>query len=143
MSFEQAKFVKLFTLVIPVSNQNKQVLLGKKRRGFGKGLYNGFGGKVEKGERILDAAARELYEESGLVVGVDHLEEKRCGVLQFVFRNDFEEEQDKKVQVPWQVHIFYINEFSGTITESEEMEPQWFDIENIPYSSMWKDDKFW
>ena len=41
--------VKLLTLVIPVDD-DKRVLLGLKKRGFGEGYYNGFGGKVEPGE---------------------------------------------------------------------------------------------
>ena len=41
--------VKLLTLVIPVDD-GKRVLLGLKKRGFGEGYYNGFGGKVEPGE---------------------------------------------------------------------------------------------
>ncbi|MDP4007437.1 MAG: hypothetical protein Q8P55_02500 [bacterium] len=40
---------KLFTLCIV--QQEGQVLLGMKKRGFGKGRWNGFGGKV-KGEPI-------------------------------------------------------------------------------------------
>ena len=42
--------VKLLTLVIPVDDDKKRVLLGLKKRGFGEGYYNGFGGKVEPGE---------------------------------------------------------------------------------------------
>ena len=42
--------VKLLTLVIPVDDDDKRVLLGLKKRGFGEGYYNGFGGKVEPGE---------------------------------------------------------------------------------------------
>jgi 8-oxo-dGTP diphosphatase / 2-hydroxy-dATP diphosphatase len=34
------------------------VLLGLKKKGFGKGKWNGFGGKVEKNETILEAAIR-------------------------------------------------------------------------------------
>ena len=34
------------------------VLLGMKKRGFGKGRWNGFGGKVEKDETIEEAAIR-------------------------------------------------------------------------------------
>lgn len=38
------------------------VLLGWKKRGFGAFRYNGFGGKVEPGETVAAAAARELLE---------------------------------------------------------------------------------
>ena len=33
-----------------------RVLLGMKKRGFGAGKWNGFGGKLERGESIYDAA---------------------------------------------------------------------------------------
>ena len=39
-----------------------------KKRGFGEGKWNGFGGKVEEGETILQAALRELKEECGASV---------------------------------------------------------------------------
>ncbi len=42
----------------------KEVLLGMKKRGFGQGKWNGFGGKVEPGETVEAAALRELEEES-------------------------------------------------------------------------------
>lgn len=42
--------------------------MGQKKRGFGEGYYNGFGGKVEQSETILDAAKREArYLEPRLV----------------------------------------------------------------------------
>ena len=47
---------KVYTLVF--LNQNEQVLLGLKKRGFGEGRWNGFGGKVEEGETIFEAAKR-------------------------------------------------------------------------------------
>ena len=37
-----------------------------KKRGFGMGKWNGFGGKVELNETISSAANRELFEECGL-----------------------------------------------------------------------------
>ena len=37
--------------------------LGEKKVGFGAGKYNGFGGKVKKGEAIEVAATREIREE--------------------------------------------------------------------------------
>ncbi len=39
-----------------------------KKRGFGIGKWNGFGGKIEAGETIEAAAIRELFEESALEV---------------------------------------------------------------------------
>lgn len=47
---------KLLTLVLVV--QPGRVLLGMKKRGFGAGRWNGFGGKVQSGETIEDAARR-------------------------------------------------------------------------------------
>ncbi len=44
---------KLLTLCIPVREQ--RVLLGMKKRGFGSGKWNGFGGKVESGETLEEA----------------------------------------------------------------------------------------
>lgn len=44
----------------------KEVLLGMKKRGFGQGKWNGFGGKVEPGETVEAAALRELEEEACL-----------------------------------------------------------------------------
>ncbi len=29
------------------------------------------------------------------------------------------------------------------LNKSEEMKPEWFDIDGIPYSDMWSDDKYW
>lgn len=42
------------------------VLLGLKKRGFGTGKWNGFGGKVEANENIRQAAVREMKEEAGI-----------------------------------------------------------------------------
>lgn len=62
---------------------NKRILLGMKKRGFGSGRWNGFGGKIEADESIETAALRELKEEVGL-------EAKRIdkrAVLTFKFQN--------------------------------------------------------
>ena len=61
------------TLVFPIDGHNR-ILLGCKKRGFGQGKYNGFGGKIEPGETFRQCAVRELYEESGLVANPQDLE---------------------------------------------------------------------
>jgi 8-oxo-dGTP diphosphatase / 2-hydroxy-dATP diphosphatase len=117
------------TLCIPV--KDNQVLLGMKKRGFGAGRWNGFGGKMEKGETIEQATLRELYEEVGIKDG----KLSKAGVLDFSFQNG-----EKKVL---EVHIFKLTDFIEKPQETEEMRPQWFSFEEIPFSQMWSDDIFW
>ena len=47
---------KLLTLVMIM--KDNQILLGMKKRGFGVNRWNGFGGKLQPRESILDAAKR-------------------------------------------------------------------------------------
>ena len=62
---------KVLTLVL--LRKGSRVLLGMKKRGFGAGKWNGFGGKVEAGETVVEAAAREVQEECGLTVKTEDL----------------------------------------------------------------------
>ena len=103
-----------------------------KKREFGVGKWNGFGGKVEQGETIVEAAAREVREECGLVVDPVNLEE--TAEMEFEFKGD---------PVKLEVHVFQSRKFSGELTESEEMKPKWFDEDSVPYESMWLDDELW
>ncbi len=119
---------KLLTLVI--IEKDSQILLGMKKRGFGAGRWNGFGGKVEKGESLLEAARRETLEESG--VEVTELDER--GVIEFEFKG--------KAEI-LEVHIFKAINWQGEPEETEEMSPKWFDKTKIPYKDMWADDKYW
>lgn len=41
------------------------------------------------------------------------------------------------------MHVYFVEEWEGEPRESEEMMPEWFNAESIPYSQMWPDDKFW
>lgn len=119
---------KLLTLCFVV--QDSKVLLGMKKRGFGAGRWNGFGGKVQEGENIMDAAIRETKEEAG--IDVQDLEE--AGILEFTFEGS---------EDILEVHVFKTSEFTGEPTEGEEMKPQWFEIQDIPYVDMWPDDILW
>jgi 8-oxo-dGTP pyrophosphatase MutT (NUDIX family) len=50
---------KIFTLILITRKNSREILLGfKKKKGLGQGKWNGFGGKVEPGETINQAAVR-------------------------------------------------------------------------------------
>lgn len=119
---------KLLTLCL--IHQHPNILLGMKKRGFGAGRWNGFGGKVAAGETTEEAAKREIKEEAG----IEAEKLNKVGILEFEFRGDSE---------ILQVHIFKTNHFLGEPTESEEMKPRWFSVDQIPFDEMWPDDKLW
>ena len=83
-------FTKLYTLVFCVErvrHSASRILLGMKKRGFGSGKWNGFGGKVEPTDTsIAQAAARELAEECSVHVAPDALIKR--GLLRFQFRSN-------------------------------------------------------
>lgn len=41
------------------------------------------------------------------------------------------------------MHFFKARRYLGTPKEFNEMIPQWFNINKIPYDQMWEDDKYW
>ena len=56
---------KILTLCLVY--QPPKILLGMKKRGFGVGRWNGFGGKVKDGETVKQTVKREMEEEVGIV----------------------------------------------------------------------------
>lgn len=111
----------------------EQVLLGYKKGGFGAGKIDGFGGKVEPGETIAEAAARELLEESSITAAADQLE--YVALLDFSFPNRPEWSQ--------LVHAFVARQWTGTPAESDEMIPRWYVLNDIPFAGMWGDSPHW
>ncbi|KAF8688610.1 NUDIX domain, partial [Rhizoctonia solani] len=59
-AWRQVTALKRFTNAFVLDPTENKILLGLKKRGFGIGIYNGFGGKVDVGETVADAALREL-----------------------------------------------------------------------------------
>ncbi len=112
--------------------KGNQLLLAKKKIGFGQGKYNGIGGEVEKGETPEQAMIRETEEE----IFVTPTKYDRVGYLEF---DEFYKGDKKRIIF----HIYLVEEWQGEPMESEEMDPKWFDLDNIPYNEMFPDDSYW
>ncbi|MCL2629617.1 MAG: 8-oxo-dGTP diphosphatase [Alphaproteobacteria bacterium] len=112
--------------------KENRILLALKKCGWRAGIYNGLGGKVEHGETDEQAMVREAQEEAGITpvkyekVAINNYEVYFKGELSNMI-----------------VHIYTASEFKGELTESDEMKPEWFDIDKIPYDRMWSNDVIW
>jgi len=106
-----------------------QILLIKKKRGHGRGKWNGPGGKMESEEPPKNCLRRELREEIGIKVK----RERELGTLTF-YENG---------KLNWLVYLFLVEEYEGEPKESDEAYPLWFSLDKIPYERMWEDDKHW
>ena len=126
--------LKQATLVFLIRKSDlgiQDICLAMKKRGFGMNKWNGVGGKVESGETIEQAAIRET--EEGIAVHIQDID--KVAELTFHFTHNPSWDQV--------VHVYLAESWSGDPTESEEMRPQWYTVDSIPYDNMWPDDKFW
>lgn len=109
-----------------------EVLLAMKKRGFGAGMWNGPGGKVSpKDKNIEETVIRETNEEIGVVPkNLEHV-----ATFNFHF--------PKGTDWGQQVWVYLSREWDGEPKKTEEMAPKWFNKDEIPYNSMWEDDRLW
>ncbi len=58
---------------------------------------------------------------------------KKIAVLSFI----------SETRPEMEMHVFMAQEFSGEAIETDEMVPQWFPEDALPYDRMWATDAFW
>jgi hypothetical protein len=150
--------------VVVTEPKNQRILLGLKRRGFGEGLYNTFGGKLDPGETDIECARRELKEETGIDIPIDVASSllHKVGTLLYTFEDNptemvmhlFRLNVDTQLpQVPvggFMENIpannnLKIHQVDPTsIRGCDETIPQWFDKWfNVPLHNMFADDSIW
>lgn len=122
----------LETNLVYLLRNPSEVLLIFKKRDFGKGKWNGPGGKLNPGEMIEGAAKREVAEETGYIVN----ELQKVGYIDFIWPEELKHQNQR-------TFIYLCLDFSGQLTETEECLPQWFKIKDLPFDKMWPDDKYW
>lgn len=110
--------------------EHDRVLLIEKLQGHGAGKVNAPGGHIEVGETPEECALRELFEEVGLVA----LQADQRGELKF---------HDTAKDFDMLGYVFLTSTYSGHLTASNEANPFWIEIKDIPYERMWEDDVIW
>lgn len=108
-----------------------EVLLAMKKRGFGAGKWNGPGGKLEPGETPRQAMVREARQEVNIGLHEENLQQ--VAIVDFFFVDDH----------VFECHVFVCKEWDGEPSESEEMCPEWFPKNMLPFSDMWVADQKW
>lgn len=122
------------TLVFPL--KNGKVLLARKMKKIGVGLWNGWGGGQEEGETIRQAARREFQEESGCEASLDDFE--------YVGKVTFHNQKPDGRKLDVEVHMFLLKKWEGEPQGSSEMsDPTWFPLNSLPFSGMMASDKDW
>jgi len=122
----------VFLIKKSLKGEIKDICLAMKKRGFGMNRWNGVGGKVDdQNETIEDAAKRETKEEVGVIVK----ELNKVAELSFYFPHNPVWDQI--------VHVYFSENWDSEPRESEEMNPKWFSVNELPFQDMWPDDIFW
>jgi 8-oxo-dGTP diphosphatase len=109
------------------------VLLGRKKTGLGAGKVVGLGGKVEADESAVQAAVREVAEESGLAVEPADLRPAAIVDFRFPARPAWDQ---------W-VTVFVTPRATGDPHETDEIAPAWFPVDRLPLTEMWDDARHW
>ena len=99
----------------------------KKENDYNKDKWIGIGGKIEECESPEDCVLREVKEETGLTLA----SYKYCGLVTFVSDNSFTE----------YMHLFYSDDFSGSLIECEEGDLQWVKKDKMNDLPHWKGDE--
>ena len=125
-------FMKYLQTTLLLIIKDGKVLLAKKKRGFGAGLYNGAGGKVNAHETVEEAMLREAKEELN-IVPINYKKRAEINFDEYV--------KDERALV--NMHIYVAENYEGSPEETEEMQPVWFETSKIPFSRMFPDDSYW
>lgn len=88
------------------------------------GVYGLPGGRLDEGESLLDGAAREFQEETGLIPDKTSMQQ-----LPTVYQADLPRKDVEILKTYW--NVFVIGRYSGELIKSDETEPEWVEISEV------------
>ena len=125
-------FMRTLNTTLLLIIKDDKILLARKKRGFGAGLYNGVGGKVEQNETIEQGMLREVKEE----INITPTDFKKRAEIKF-------DEYVNGERAFVYMTIYTATNYEGELQESNEVAPEWFELSKIPYTKMFPDDSYW
>ena len=117
------------TTLCHIEKDGKYLMLHrvKKENDLNHDKWVGIGGKFEEKESPEDCNLREVLEETGLTLHTA----RYCGIVTFV---------SDRYETEW-MHLFYSDDFSGTLLECDEGTLEWVDKQAVYDLPIWEGDK--
>lgn len=108
---------------VVVLNDDRKILLVKRGNEPGKGLWSLPGGMVQLGERVRDAAVREVYEECNLTVEPEDV----MSVVDLILKD-----ADGKVKYHYVLIDYFARYKGGDLTpQSDVSDADWFSLAEL------------
>jgi len=88
------------------------------------GMYGLPGGRLDEGESLLDGAAREFQEETGLIP-------EKTSMIQLgtIYEAEIPRKNGEILSTFW--NVFFIKNYSGSLNSTDETIPEWVEIDSI------------
>ena len=115
--------------MIIVDSQSDRILLACHKTGEMSGYYTGLLGEISANETPEEAAIRITHDMCGISVPKAELR----AVFEFTF-----DDSDAETE-----YEYYTTRFNGRPQETAHIKPEWFEMDEIPYSQMPADDAVW
>jgi colanic acid biosynthesis protein WcaH len=123
----------LVSIDLIVRNQKGQVLLGKRRNAPAEGFWFVPGGRIYKGEKLVDALTRVIHEELG--VNVESHSASFFGLFDHIFEDNVFDDPSFGTHYIVLAHQLELDELPASLPTEEHDKYQWLSTMQIENST--------